>query len=114
MDILFAVLFVLSFSSSVFLFVRNYKFSQAVEDMLDKIDKLTIYSNIIFENSAEFNNYLLFKLKSGFLQDNEDIRDLAENMKKFLKCTQDAQQRLINAVDNDYEFEATVGETKNE
>ena len=51
-------------------------------------------------NARNINSYFISKLKGGFLQDNEDVRELYETMKEYIN----ENQKLIDTFNNDYNY----------
>lgn len=80
-----------------------YKYLQSttmLEELVEVIDELYNYSTMITLNARNINSYFISKLKGGFLQDNEDVRELYETMKEYIN----ENQKLIDTFNNDYNY----------
>jgi len=73
---------------------------QYVDSLVETIDALSEtyedlkdYSFEVHERLVEFNLFLINKLRGGFLEDNEEVRELVNQIRTFLRDSQDIQDR---------------------
>lgn len=66
---------------------------ETIYGLSETYDDLKDYSFEIHERLVEFNLFLINKLRGGFLQDNEEVRELVNQIRTFLRDSQDIQDR---------------------
>lgn len=64
-----------------------------IDSLTVKFEDLKEYSYEVYNASREMYLFLLEKLKHGFLEDNEDVHDLANRMKTFIIQGQSVQEK---------------------
>jgi hypothetical protein len=67
-----------------------------IDKLSDNFEELKNYSFEVYNSSREMYMFLLEKLKKGFLEDNEDVHELANQIKTFILQGQTIQEKYDN------------------
>lgn len=66
---------------------------QVIDLLTDRFEDLKQYSFEVYNSSKDMYMFLLNKLNKGFLEDNEDVHELANKMKTFIINGQNVQDK---------------------
>jgi methyl-accepting chemotaxis protein len=66
---------------------------ETVDQLSNIYEELKNYSFEIYERAVELNLFLINKLRGGFLEDNEEVREFTNQIRTFLQDSQEIQDR---------------------
>lgn len=69
---------------------------EIINELSESYESLKDYSFEVHERLVEFNLSLMNMLRGGFLEDNEEVRELVNQIRKFLQDSQDIQDRYVD------------------